>query len=132
MTDIVPPCGLPLNPTAQQVFDRVAIHLLTQKERSGSRDGSCYYRSGPLSCAVGCLIPDEVYSVMLEGIGVLNLPEKSDWFGQAGLLAHTRLLQDLQDLHDKRCPTQWREQLKQLADKLDLSTAALPQEAADV
>ena len=46
----------------QQIFDKVATHLLTQNARSAA-EGSCLYRSpSGLKCAVGCLISDSVYA----------------------------------------------------------------------
>ena len=54
--------------TAQEVFDQVATHLLTQNERS--LDGaSCSYRNcDGLKCAAGCLISDDEYDNQMEGI----------------------------------------------------------------
>jgi hypothetical protein len=52
----------------QQVFDKVALHLLKQNKRSEeSANGACLYR-GPngTMCAVGCLIPDELYDSTAE------------------------------------------------------------------
>jgi hypothetical protein len=52
--------------TLQETFDKVCVHLLTQLQKSVFLDSNgsmaCAYR-GPngLKCAVGCLIPDELY-----------------------------------------------------------------------
>lgn len=47
--------------TAQQIFDRVAVHLATQRTQS-ARNGICAYRGqGGAMCAVGCLIPEHHY-----------------------------------------------------------------------
>jgi hypothetical protein len=53
--------------TNQEVFDTVVTHLLAQGVKSESETG-CMYR-GPhnLKCAVGCLIPDELYDSIIEG-----------------------------------------------------------------
>ena len=69
--------------TAQEVFDHVAEHLLKQGKRSLSalEEGSEYsYSSGcsyrgvnGTSCAVGCLIPDDEYKVVIEGVSVIEL-----------------------------------------------------------
>lgn len=50
----------------QAIFDRVVTHLLTQKRRSVTITGgvrTCMYRApnGDM-CAIGCLIPDDVYT----------------------------------------------------------------------
>jgi len=52
----------------RQVFKQVAIHLLSQNKKSESFDDQnrCLYRSGYLSCAVGCLISDDYYRETLE------------------------------------------------------------------
>lgn len=52
----------------QEIFDKVVTHLRTQKGRAFNDDnGQCRYRMNGMSCAVGCLIPDEEYSPSLEG-----------------------------------------------------------------
>lgn len=51
----------------QEIFDRVARHLLTQNAKAIAPDGACSYRApGGLMCAVGCLIPDSYYDPKLE------------------------------------------------------------------
>ena len=56
---------------AQEIFDYVATHLFTQGKPARNRDFSdpgphCRYRLGELSCAAGCLIPDEIYTPEME------------------------------------------------------------------
>jgi len=56
--------------TEQETFDKVYRHLLTQNKRAATinKDGKtrCLYRQRNLRCAVGCLIPDELYSPKME------------------------------------------------------------------
>ena len=88
--------------TTQQVFDKVATHLLKQGKRSmleTRNEAICAYRGDQgVSCAVGCLIPDERYDPIIEGAGVSNarvqelLPEMEH-------VAHD-LLSSLQCMHD--------------------------------
>lgn len=55
--------------TPQEIFDKVATHLFTQGVQSRNKNGgTCLYR-GPnnTSCAVGCLIPDELYDPEMDG-----------------------------------------------------------------
>ncbi len=52
--------------TAQQVFDQVATHLLTQNARSENEDGCQYLASNGQMCAAGCLIDENEYDVSLE------------------------------------------------------------------
>lgn len=56
----------------QKVFDRVLNHLRTQGKASSNAAGDCLYRYSEsntgktLSCAIGCLIPDEAYNPKIE------------------------------------------------------------------
>lgn len=47
------------NMNAQEIFEKVAAHLLSQNAQALDKGGNCLYRdpSGK-ACAVGCLIPD--------------------------------------------------------------------------
>lgn len=60
-------------------FDKVANHLIKQGKRSLALDGAgwvCAYRGeGGAKCAIGVIIPDELYGEHLEGncFTVLNL-----------------------------------------------------------
>lgn len=48
--------------TAQQVFDHVARHLITQGGPAVDDNGTCMYRDPDgLQCAAGCLIGDDEY-----------------------------------------------------------------------
>lgn len=103
--------------TAQQVFDHVARHLLTQGEKSGVydpeiRDYTCMYR-GPhgLMCAAGCLMTDEEYQPAFES---------KSW--DCGLVeggrvpaAHAALIADLQTVHDEDAVEMWPGRLRLLA-----------------
>jgi hypothetical protein len=104
--------------TNQEIFDKVAKHLLAQGAQALSpQTGACKYRAGGLACAVGCLIPDEEYSLALEGLTVKELVGK-------GLLPPSLggvdigLLTKLQQVHDSCRPSDWPERLRDLA--LDL------------
>ena len=67
--------------TTQEAFDTVVRHLHTQGKRSivknrRSSGDECRYRTDDgLKCAIGCLIPDEVYSFQYEGLGFSALFE---------------------------------------------------------
>jgi hypothetical protein len=108
--------------TAQQIFDRVLTHLRTQGQAARHvYDGgtSCRYRleqdNGPtLSCAVGCLIPDDVFEPGIEGSSIGAILSLAEDYEKAGGLdnmpahkwlyenvrEHLHLLQDLQRAHD--------------------------------
>ncbi len=52
----------------QEIFDYVVSHLRAQGARSLNDENECTYRSvDGYSCAVGCLIPDDLYTPSLEG-----------------------------------------------------------------
>jgi hypothetical protein len=62
------------NPLYQRTFDHIVRHMYKQGKPAAS-EGGCYYRTansdfgGPqLSCAIGCLIPDDKYDESLEGV----------------------------------------------------------------
>lgn len=67
--------GLPEEMTAQAVFDKIALHLITQGRPSmelrddgkWEDEAGCLYRDpNGLACAVGCLISDDDYVEGLE------------------------------------------------------------------
>ena len=63
--------------TGQEIFDSVLAHLRKQGDASLNASGKCAYRGeGGTACAVGCLIPDELYDPRIESwrVGtILNL-----------------------------------------------------------
>lgn len=67
----------PLN--AQQVFDKVLTHLRKQGHAAVS-GSACVYRAfnGDM-CAFGCLIPDELYAPVMEGISASVLLDQTEW-----------------------------------------------------
>lgn len=90
----------------QEVFDTVYKHLVSQKKISAiaiDQEKVCRYRtSNGDKCAIGCLIPDELYDSIIEGYEVTSkivvdvvkkiYPDvtKQDLF----------FLKDLQNVHD--------------------------------
>jgi hypothetical protein len=115
--------------TRQEVFDTVAAHLLKQNARSlidptDLDDPGCAYRGAAgLKCAVGCLIPDEVYKPSMEGIGMLGLLEAgAKWAPKLAYLhPHRFLLADLQRVHDGDAPAEWPTQLARVAREYSLT-----------
>lgn len=109
--------------TKQEVFTQVATHLLTQKEQAYNEGAGCRYRDeSGRKCAVGCLIPDELYSPELEGISVADFHSRSFTVPKLRSVAHylelstnLDLLIRLQSIHDTMRPTRWEEQLTRLA-----------------
>jgi len=101
--------------TSREIFDKVKKHLLKQGERS-SEDGWCLYRSGDLKCAVGCLIPDDLYKEDMERTAINGLFNK--FYGvmkKIGLKhEHKNLLVSLQNIHDTAEPIHWETNLNRL------------------
>lgn len=129
-------------PTKQELFDHVAVHLLTQKAQSKTMGGSCKYRlnetaGDPIRCAVGCLIDDLHYNPDYEGKifgsdDVRIAVERSIGRPLEGFnngiddKTEVHLLGDLQVLHDGSAePDNWHDQLLTMADKYQLSSAAI-------
>jgi hypothetical protein len=113
--------------TPQEVFDQVAVHLLTQNEQAGS--GVCLYRDDQgRSCAAGCLMANDEYDPKFEGFGWMGLTHKH------GVdRAHLTLIDWLQEIHDdapRYAPglnlhRHWRNKLVMLAENFSLNTDAL-------
>lgn len=99
--------------TAQQVFAQVAIHLLTQKQKSINDINRCMYR-GPygLKCAAGCLIADDEYSFDFEGNSWASLMlDFPTMFPEN----HKQLIGELQYIHDDVTIDEWYDALTNLA-----------------
>lgn len=121
--------------TGQDVFDSVAWPLLHQNERSTAFDGvRCMYRSpdGRLRCAVGWLMPDTIYSPVLEFLGVRDvashLMERGDAEAAAFALllhGHHNLLCALQEMHDSRRPDEWPNTLRLIAQRFHLDAGVV-------
>lgn len=109
-------------PSDQEVFDKVAAHLLKQGERCYDpyKEPDCRYRNGELKCAIGCLIPSNRYSENMEdGSGpkeLLNTYENMNKF----LGENICLLDSLQHIHDCLPVNEWRKRLRILAIEQDL------------
>jgi hypothetical protein len=134
-------------PTAQEVFDKVATHLLAQGKRSllfldhepetggKIRREVCAYRGADgTKCAVGCLIPDEKYDPLIEGTSIRvmfsmvgSFKRKSLLLSQAlaGFLEHQDLLNALQHVHDDSTPEYWDIYLRQVAQRFGLDSSVI-------
>lgn len=62
--------------TAREIFEKVKTSLLSQAE-SSKFNGKCFYRHpfDNLKCAIGHLIPDELYQSTIENCLVKQLPD---------------------------------------------------------
>ncbi len=124
----------------QEIFDKVARHLLKQKQRAQGRvmcsdqdKTFCVYRtqgSGRvLHCAVGCLIPKRLYRFELEDGGIRDNSGVQAVLRQLGVDTDNEdmmlLLSDLQRLHDSAAVDTWRDELVILAGMRGLNTEVL-------
>lgn len=108
--------------TAQQIFDHIVTHLLTQnkkatKEVENAFMPQCSYRGdNGTKCAAGSLIDDEHYDPWLEGYNVLDGSVR-----QALVLSgvntneHVGLVHNLQCIHDNFDPVEWNFKLRKIA-----------------
>lgn len=84
----------------QETFDTVVAHLLKQNAQAKDSEGNCMYRIGNMSCAIGCLIPDSLYTISMEDkiVDVLYIEDNplEDYIKQFDL----ELLCHLQRVHD--------------------------------
>lgn len=100
--------------TDQELFTKVATHLLTQNERSGWV-GDCRYRWGALKCAAGCLIEDQYYRPQIEGFKATNCLVAQALKASGVAPEQLTLVHVLQRVHDERLVSAWREELQDLA-----------------
>lgn len=96
--------------TNQEIFDKVAKHLITQSAKSINHpDWFCRYRAdNGLKCAVGCLIKDEDYRSDIEGQSICQI---SKVFTNIDIDESIELLRSLQHCHDSFYVTNWKQKL---------------------
>lgn len=105
--------------TGQEVFDRVVAHLRAQGEKAISGTGLCLYRGADgRKCAVGCLIPDELYTPAVEGEAV-DGPYMKDLLREIGVRQDLAL--GLQQVHDRFPVCRWEWALERLAVRYGLA-----------
>lgn len=118
--------------TLQEIFNKAVGSLLKQGARSESEFNDrrkCAYRSDVGCCAVGHLIPDEIYRYEMDAnasTSVLNLlqdfPEVNNFILADNVTRDVSeiFLVDLQHIHDTSDPCEWPDQLKRIAERYDL------------
>jgi hypothetical protein len=107
--------------TQQEMFDRVARHLLTQMAQSTDEAG-CRYRDGHGNmCAIGVLIPPDKYNPEWDQYPAASV-------GQADIMTacgygqeELPLASALQSLHDSLYPHLWRVELRSVAESFGLT-----------
>ena len=98
--------------SAQQVFDQVATHLLTQNEKSMADNGRycAYHAQSGLKCAAGCLIAENEYQHDFEDQGWCSLSSHGKVPPK-----HDKLIDELQTLHDESDAENWKRELTEFA-----------------
>ena len=113
----------------QEIFNKVATHLIAQGKRSTGFGGACAYRGyDGTMCAAGCLIPDDEYKPEFENKSWHIIGMRIPTFANAPLEVHD-LIAWLQMVHDT--PHSWltpenlKESLKSVASRCGLSVDVL-------
>ena len=112
--------------TAQEIFDKAAVGLLTQKAKSylvnpdGHESMVCAYRgANGKKCAAGFCIEDSLYEKSMERNTVSGVIRR---FNLKELAVHEVLLVTLQSIHDGVSIAAWKAELLHLAKTRELST----------
>lgn len=120
----------------QEIFDIVAVHLLTQNEKSSGYFGgqhdtamSMYRGRAGNKCAIGYLISDEDYVEDIEGGVVSSLFfEYPELMKASGLREEdTEFLRSLQIIHDCNTVPLWYKKLDDFAKQNNLDASCLEQ-----
>lgn len=118
----------------QEIFDIVRRHLIKQRVRSIDDIGRPRYRAGKKMCAIGVLIPNDLYNPSMEYNSVTRLCEevKSDGHYKFTLpdyfRANVRFLNTLQLIHDRSFnfvdPSRWDLELQVFARRRGLTCSS--------
>lgn len=117
----------------QKTFDTVATHLITQGAQAMETEECRYRTSDGKRCAVGCLIPDELYSPKFEGKNawaMLDMDQKLRAHIGIETNADYDFLGELQRIHDGNLPDAWAGLLRFLASLHSLAIPTALQQAA--
>lgn len=121
---------------AQEIFDTVTVHLFTQGKRATENE-TCMYRTPEgLKCAVGVLIPDDLYHPSMDkasgnGTAIQELVRWNQFKFPEWFIDNLCLLSQLQYVHDTK--SNWdstenmREELKGVAVNFELNDAIVNQ-----
>lgn len=105
---------------AQEIFDTVARHLLTQNAQSIGPMGPAYRGKDGRKCAAGVLVLDSEYTSRMEGIAWReSLPDRTPGASRGfkavcaarDRIGHAHLVESLQSIHDDYEPDKWSRQL---------------------
>jgi len=119
--------------TNREIFDTVKAHLLKQMKQAVNSDGGCMYRGMEgTKCAIGCLIPDHLYTMSIEHSTMTWLFDVNNGYARLQNPGHPLnqllreigftvdqypLLSRLQSIHDCQDPENWAKELDLLEEK---------------
>lgn len=113
--------------TKQELFDIIVAHLRKQGRKSIANNAktietTCLYR-GPdgTKCAIGCLIPDELYKPIMETKSMAYIVcyiENAELANE--LATHQCILSPLQKIHDNQQVSDWESSWMNLAARYGL------------
>lgn len=120
----------------QEVFDKVARHLLTQNRRSIAtpiyENSRCSYRGdNKTKCAIGCLIEDKFYDKDFEGATVAvaavkrALEMSGIFIDSYDYVLEIGFLENLQQIHDNELVENWLKHLNRVAISYNLDDSVL-------
>ena len=113
--------------SVNKLFYKVQKHLLKQNKQARSPAGSCQYRTDSgLSCAVGCLMTDDIYDSSFEGHNLNDRLVRKALTPIVGVNYELRLLKldllhRLQKVHDNEPVEHWASNLAQIKLEFDIS-----------
>jgi len=107
----------------QKIFNKVVRHLLKQDCQATDEGGNCRYRGNDgTMCAVGCLIPDKLYSPSFEGLSAGTAGNRLNNVHVALIAAvgaktteDFDFLCQLQTIHDEDYTDEWPEEFRRFA-----------------
>lgn len=101
----------------QKAFNKAVKFLLKQNVQSVGKSGYiCAYRGqNNTRCGAGCLIPNSLYSVDMEGDICTPLSLAGWTIGRLGY--DISFVRKIQRIHDGCCPDRWREKFEELAEE---------------
>lgn len=109
--------------TNQTAFEIMVNHLLKQGEKSRAYDrATCVYRNPDgLKCAVGAILPDELYVPSMENKLANALFSDYPAIGKLWENISINLLAKMQYIHDHRDVDEWYDEFAAIADDFNLS-----------
>ncbi len=110
----------------QEAFNKIVTHLRKQGQKSvvkhpGRTDDICMYRGlNGMSCSVGCLIPDDIYSPEMEDTNVRALLERFPKVAEHLKDVDLIVLVEMQAVHDRGIPDEWEDKFVSVGARLKL------------